>query len=310
MSAEAAVAVFQHGRDQVGESPLWDAAAGCLWWVDVVGHRIHRAASGGTRETFSLSQPPAALALADDGSLIVAAGLAWHRFNAAVRTFELVAHCGSRAAGLRLNDGVVDANGRFWTGTLHDARQPVGELLCLENATVHSAVAGLRTQNGCAISPDGRTFYLADSHPDVCTIWAYDFDLSSSVLENRRVFHRPAHGRPDGAAVDADGCYWFAAVDGGRIVQVDSDGREMRAVALPVSRPTKPAFGAPDLSIIYVTSMSAGTDPAREPLAGSVFAIDAGVRGLPQPRVAAGPAMATAGTGKCVSGQPIEGGNQ
>jgi sugar lactone lactonase YvrE len=302
MSARADIAVFQNARDQVGESPLWDPVAGCLWWVDVLGRRIHRAAvAGGERETYAMSDPPGALALADDGTLIVAAGLAWHRFEPASRKLERIVNCGAQGGKLRLNDGVVDAQGRFWTGTLHDARDPVGELLCLDGTVVRSAVGGLRTQNGCAISPDGRTFYLADSHPDLRTIWAYDFDVETGALQNRRVFHRPAHGRPDGAAIDADGCYWFADVDGGRVVQLDPDGTAMRSVALPVSRPTKPAFGAPDLSVIYVTSMSVGTDPAREPLAGAVFAIDAGVRGLSQPRVATHPTLASAGAGKLES---------
>ena len=121
-------------------------------------------------------------------------------------------------------------------------------------------VEGLRTQNGCAISPDGKTFYLSDSHPAVCTIWAFDFDVEYGDVANRRVFHKPSRGRPDGACVDADGCYWFAAVDAGRIVRLDPDGSEIAAIDLPVSRPTKPIFGGDDLSTIFVTSMSAGLD--------------------------------------------------
>jgi sugar lactone lactonase YvrE len=293
MSAHAEVTVFHQGRDQVGESPLWDPAGDCLWWVDVLGHRICRASVGsGARDEFAVSEPPGALALAADGTLIVAAGLAWHRFDPASRRLEPLAHCGAKDGQVRFNDGVVDPKGRFWTGTLHEARHPVGELFCLDATGVRSAIGGLRTQNGCAISPDGRTFYLADSHPDVCTVWAFDFDVESGTLQNRRVFHRPTRGRPDGAAVDANGCYWYAAVDGGRIVQVDPDGREIRFIALPASRPTKPAFGGKDLSVIYVTSMSVGTDPVAEPLAGAVFAIDAGVRGLAMPRVAGDPASA------------------
>jgi sugar lactone lactonase YvrE len=291
MSAHADIAVFHRGRDQVGESPLWDPIGGCLFWVDVLERRIYRAAfESGETDAYEVPEPPGALALVDDGTLIVAAGLAWQSFDPASRTFDLLAHCGTQSSQMRLNDGVVDTKGRFWTGTLHEARDPVGELFCLTQTCVRSAVGGLRTQNGCAISPDGCTFYLADTHPDVRTIWAFDFDGDAGTLQNRRVFHRPRRGRPDGAAVDADGCYWYAAVDAGLLVQVDPDGREMRAIALPVSRPTKPAFGGPDLSVIYVTSMSVGTDPVAEPLAGAVFAIDAGVRGCPVPRFARVPA--------------------
>jgi L-arabinonolactonase len=120
------------------------------------------------------------------------------------------------------------------------------------------------------------------------------------VLANRRVFHKPSRGRPDGACVDADGCYWFAAVDGGCIVRLDPDGNEIASIDLPVSRPTKPAFGGDNLSTIFVTSMSAGLDAAqlaREPLAGSVLAVEAGVRGFDQPRFRRTPARQPAAAG-------------
>jgi L-arabinonolactonase len=48
-------------------------------------------------------------------------------------------------------------------------------------------------------------------------------------------------------------------------------------------------FGGPDLATLYVTSarMDLGDDAlAAQPQAGGVFALDAGVRGLPEPRFA------------------------
>jgi sugar lactone lactonase YvrE len=203
---------------------------------------------------------------------------------------------------MRMNDGVVDPAGRFWSGTMHmpPEREPVGTLYAFDGDKAVATVEGLRTQNGCAISPDGKTFYLADSHPAVRTIWAFDFDASTGVLANRRVFHKPSRGRPDGACVDADGCYWFAAVEGGCITRLDSGGNEIASIDLPVSRPTKPVFGGDDLSTIFVTSMSAGLDAAqlaREPLAGSVLAVEAGVRGFAQPHFRRTPARQAAAAG-------------
>jgi len=284
MTQPEVAVVFRETRDAVGESPLWDAGRRCLWWVDVTGRRIHRADPRTDRtETFAVEAQPGALALTADGTLVVAADLAWATFDEATGALDRIAEAPA-VPGTRFNDGVTDARGRFWTGTIEAERAPVGTLLCLDGRRVRTAVEGLRTQNGCAIAPDGRTFYLADSHPGVRTIWAYDFDLETGSLFNRRVFHVSERGRPDGAAIDADRCYWFAAVEGGVVVQLDPEGRQIRAIELPVSRPTKPAFGGPDLATLYVTSMRANTDPAREPLAGAVFAIDAGVHGHPEPR--------------------------
>jgi sugar lactone lactonase YvrE len=58
---------------------------------------------------------------------------------------------------------------------------------------------------------------------------------------------------------------------------------------MPVQRPTSCAFGGENLDILYVTSASFNLSEqqrAAAPLAGSLFAVDAGVKGLPEPRFA------------------------
>jgi sugar lactone lactonase YvrE len=221
---------------------------------------------------------------------VLAGGTAWSRIDPETGELSPVAAILGAPAGMRINDGAVDLQGRFWAGTISLAaeRPAIGPLYRLDAGGPVAVFEGLRTQNGVAVSPDGGTFYLADSHPEVCAIWAFDLDAATGALANRRLFHRPAHGRPDGAAMDAEGCYWFAAVDAGRLVRVDPQGREIGHVALPVSRPTKLAFFGPDLDRICVTSMIVGLDAgqrAAQPLAGKLIALDAGVRGLAQPRV-------------------------
>jgi L-arabinonolactonase len=275
------VSVFRDCRNIVGESPLWDRARQCLWWVDIGGLALHRAwLEGSGIESWSVPAPPAAMALDQAGHILLAVGHDLCRFAPDAAQWSTLATNPAPLPATRFNDGVTDAAGRFWLGTLHDARDPVGTLYCYDGQTLHARETGLRTQNGCAVSPDGTTFYLADSHPDIRSIWAYDLDGATGALENRRLFHRVERGRPDGAAIDADGCYWFAAVDGGCVTQLDPTGAVMRSIDLPVSRPTKPAFGGPDLTTLFVTSMTTGTDPAREPLAGAVLAIEALAKGI------------------------------
>lgn len=297
------ISVFHEGRDQVGESPLWDANRGSLWWVDINGKALRRKHVVSNRLTsFDLDVMPGALALDEDGAIIMAAGTGWYRHDAKAGALELIAEVTTPRPDMRMNDGVVDQARRFWAGTMHmpPEREPVGTLYTFDGDNAVAEVEGLRTQNGCAVSPDCKTFYLADSHPVVRTIWAFDFDVEKGALANRRVFHKPSRGRPDGACVDADGCYWFAAVDGGCITRLDPDGNEIASIDLPVSRPTKPVFGGDDLSTIFVTSMSAGLDSVqlqREPLAGSVFAVEADVRGFAQPRFGRTPARQPAAAG-------------
>lgn len=283
-------------RHAVGESPLWDHDAGCLWWVDALGREVRRRDMGsGDLSTFTMPLSPSALALAEDGALVVAAGAEWYRLDERTGEVSRMASLDDARPDIRMNDGVVDGAGRFWVGTMSTSadRPPVGRLYCLDGDRVTASVDGLRTQNGAAVSPDGKTFYLSDSHPSIATIWAFDFDEDAGALSNRRVFHRCETGRPDGAAVDAEGCYWFAAIDAGQIVRLDPQGQIVRRIDLPVSRPTKPAFGGVDMSTLYITTMSFGLDEgtlAAEPLSGAVLSLDAGVRGWPQPRVTRMPA--------------------
>jgi sugar lactone lactonase YvrE len=92
-------------------------------------------------------------------------------------------------------------------------------------------------------------------------------------------------GRPDGAAVDADGCYWTCANDAGRVLRFTPAGVLDREVTLPVRKPSMCAFGGAGLDTLYVTSIrpQKAEDLEGQPLAGAVFALRPGARGLPEP---------------------------
>jgi sugar lactone lactonase YvrE len=51
-------------------------------------------------------------------------------------------------------------------------------------------------------------------------------------------------------------------------------------VPVPTAQVTKCAFGGPDLSTLYITTAAIGRDPGIDPMAGHVFQVEAGVRGL------------------------------
>ena len=123
------------------------------------------------------------------------------------------------------------------------------------------------------------------------TVWAWDFDIDTGAVCNRRVFAEAARGEgyPDGAAIDEEGCYWSARWNGGRLVRHASDGRVIETVMMPVRKPTMCAFGGDRLDILYVTSATQGMTAEQrraEPQAGGLFALEIGVRGLPEPRFA------------------------
>jgi sugar lactone lactonase YvrE len=191
---------------------------------------------------------------------------------------------------MRFNDGRCDRQGRFWVSTMcmDMARAAqVGSVFCLDEAGLSEAkIDGLITPNGMAFSPDERTYYLSDSHPTVQKIWAFDFDAQTANLSAGRDFvdMTPLPGRPDGAAVDSEGHYWICANDAGQLHRFSPAGELVSSVRVPVSKPSMCAFGGPNLDVLLVASIqpaaASGNDAC---LSGAVFALDAGVRGLPEP---------------------------
>ena len=184
------------------------------------------------------------------------------------------------------NDGKCDRRGRFWVGTMdRDVKQPVGGLYRVGlDLQITRMDEGITLGNGIAWSPDDQTMYFCDSRPG--RIWAYDYDLKTGSIENRRLFadFTGRRGRPDGCATDAEGGLWVAEISAGQVVRFNSSGQEVAAVSLPVSKPTSIAFGGPGLRTLFVTSMRYGLSSdelAREPQAGCVFAVDVGIAGLP-----------------------------
>lgn len=277
----------------LGESPRWSASEQRLYWVDIDGQKIHRTdPATGADEVMELDQQVGCIAPRAGGGLVAALenGCALiDGWGAVPRPFGPAVLADKPQQ--RFNDGCVDSAGRLWVGSLtSDKANPVAALYRLDpDGTLTEIFGGLGTSNGAAFSPDDRTFYHADTPTHA--IRAYDVDAATGTLGEGRSFHQFAlgNGRPDGAAVDSEGCYWSALWDGWRIVRLSPAGELLRTIDLPVQRPTMIAFGGPDLKTAFVTSAGKNlTDEEREaqPHAGGVFSFRVDVPGLTLPMFA------------------------
>jgi len=286
-------------KTHVGECPIWSRTTGTLFFIDIRAPAIYAYnPADGTQLSWPMPRTIGSMALVEGSYLLVALDNGCFIFDPTCGLFAPFSRPEAPRAGNRLNDGRCDRAGRFWVGSMGQSGSlatkldvlppPSGELYCVtSDGSAASRVDGLRVSNGLAFSPDDRTLYLSDSHPAVRTIWAFDFDLDDGALRNRRVFvDMHAHpGRPDGAAVDADGCYWTAAAEGWCLLRFTPAGRLDRRIEVPVARPSMPAFGGDDLQTLYFTSIRATeTDLDRQPQAGGLFRIDGlGVTGMVEP---------------------------
>lgn len=273
----------------LGESPVWSVAEQCLYWTDIEVGVVHKFdPATGRDQTWHLPEMVGCLALRRSGGLVVALRHGFALFDPDKGTIERVGEAEADKPDNRFNDGTVDPAGRFWAGTMRlsaSGPAPDGALYRLDPDLVCAKVRdGFWTINGLAFSPNGRTLYYSDSNPAVRTIWACDYDLDDGVAGPPRVFvdtHGLA-GRPDGGAVDAEGCYWMAGIGGWQLVRFDPRGRIDRIIDMPVAMPTKIAFGGPRLDILYVTSIG-GEPTTAGAQAGGLFAVHAAVAGLELP---------------------------
>jgi sugar lactone lactonase YvrE len=271
---------------RVGESPVWDDRRGLLLFEDILAPALFAYdPASGRLQRWDMPAPVGSFGLCEDGRAIVALKTGVHFFDLATGRLEFFVHPEPDKPDNRLNDGKVGPDGCFWVGSMDDRpqREPVAALYRINpDGTSKRMVEGLTVSNGLAWSPDGRTLYHSDSSQRFLS--AYNYDLASGDISNRRVLRtfEERDGRPDGAAMDAEGYYWSAGVSAGCLNRIAPDGTIERKLMLPVPAPTMPCFAGPDLKTLYVTSLT--REVAGKPVPGTLLRVECDIAGVPVAR--------------------------
>jgi sugar lactone lactonase YvrE len=275
-------------RCAVGESPLWSVRDAAWYWVDIPAKRLWKLDAGGASRYWELSEMAGCVTQAADGSFLAGMETGLFRLQLGQGSMpeleERLACPAELGPGMRFNDGKCDRQGRYWAGTMvmdMSLARPDGALYRFgRDGLAGPFVPGLITQNGLAFSPDGRTMYLSDSHPQRRLIWAFDYDPASGTPSNQRLFvdMNQQRGRPDGGTVDADGCYWITGNDGGCLLRFTPEGKLDRTIELPFLKPSMCSFGGPRLDTLLVTSIPSGKP--EDPQGGVVVTLQPGVQGI------------------------------
>ncbi len=268
----------------LAEGPLWHPVEQALYWCAIDANYFYRWQPGSdTVQTTEIPDQIGCLGFHEAGGFILATriGFAVYRDG---RYTPLTGNIAYRPAA-HFNDGAVDRAGRFWAGTSNEKPEnPLYRLDVDGTATVMEQNASI--SNGIGWSPDSKTMYYADSGAEnVGIIYAYDYDLATGNITNRREFFRSdsSHGLPDGLTVDAGGGVWCAFWDGSKVMHFAADATIIEEIRLPVPRPTSCCFGGANLDELYITSAAWELDLAQYPLAGNIFRVKTSVRGLPEP---------------------------
>lgn len=279
-------------RAQLGECPIWSDEEQALFFVDIKGRALHRFyPETGRHVAFPMPEDIGCIGFRKGGGFIAGLRSGLWLLDEQGRCERKLADNPEDQGTSRFNDGRVDPAGRFLAGTIDEPKAGGrAHLYRYDRRGLAVLAKGLLTSNGVAFSPDGRTLYHSDT--PTFTIWRYAYDPATGEASDPQVFTQLAptetdRGRPDGAAVDAEGCYWTALFEGGRIRRYAPDGSLLAEYPVPARCPTMVAFGGPDRKTIFVTSARHGRSEeelAALPHSGGLFSMRVDVPGLPEYR--------------------------
>jgi sugar lactone lactonase YvrE len=275
-------------RCLVGEGPVWDVAEQAMYYIDILDKKVLRwHPASDARAEWAVPDMIGSIALREQGGAIVALVNGVHALDFDTGAVTPLALLEPANPAIQLADGKVDRAGRFIFGTSHrKAAEPVGGLFSLDKGTIRQLDSGLTLGNGPCWSPDGGTLYHADSMAHL--IYAYDYDIGTGAVSNRReFFNTSAYGPiPDGATVDASGDLWVAICEGGVVLRLSPGGEVRQVIDMPTRLPASCMFFGPNLDRLFVPSLNPSF-LGREPGEGDGwnYVIDGlGVTGLPEPR--------------------------
>ena len=270
----------------LGEVPMWDVAEQALYWVDIEGKLLQRLIPAtGEVKRWDMPERISSFALRENGGLIVAfaSGIAFLDLDSG--DIEFIARPEAHLPGNRFNEGKCDRQGRFWAGAMDDnlTAHTAGLYRIDPDRRVHRMLSDIGISNCFIWSRENDRFWFTDSLDK--TVYTFDYAHESGDISNRQVFTRTTDVVPDGGTMDEEGYVWIALWDGWRIARFAPDGTLDREIPIPAQKPTSCMFGGPDLATLYITTASDGLSPdakAQQPLAGDLFALDTGSKGMPE----------------------------
>lgn len=269
---------------ETGEGPLWHPDERALYWLDIPTGRLFRydPATGENDSVYQHDGPIGGMTFQESGGILLfgSAGsvIEW---NGGAVTTVIDGIPAEREA--RFNDVIADPAGRVYCGTMPKPDGMAALYRLDTDGTITLVYDDIAQSNGMGFTADRRSMFLTDTR--FRAIYRMDYDASTGELANRRAIVRTPqdNGAPDGMAVDADDTIWSARWGGHGLFRYSAEGELLGQVRMPVKNVSSIAFGGEDFGTAYVTTATGGVDRGAEigELAGSLFAVDLGVRGKP-----------------------------
>ena len=248
--------VYDNSKYSLGEGPVYDPRYGRLSWVDIIANKLYIKDRDGTRTCFDLGQPVgAAIPVKDSEDFILAGRDGLYLYERKKNAADIILNMsGIYKDYWRSNDAKADPYGRIFVGaTSEDDKRPDEGNLYVVDSGVRIAQADTKISNGMAWSGDNGTFYFSDSSEHA--VFAYDYDIKTGDICNRRVLFEVENGVPDGMCIDEDDNIWLAVWGGSRVEKRDGKTGELLAtVDVAAEHTSCCCFGGEDMSTLFITS--------------------------------------------------------
>ncbi|MBN1250057.1 MAG: SMP-30/gluconolactonase/LRE family protein [Anaerolineae bacterium] len=273
-----------------GEGPLWHSDEDRVYWVDIPHGRLYRydpatgahelcfegaTAGVGAIGGFTIQEDGSLLLCMDKGAIAI-----WREGQPLDYIVEEI----PEERNTRFNDVIAGPAGRVYCGTMPDGARAAHLYRLDTDGSLTLILDDVGLSNGMGFTPDRKHMYYTDTRKQKITL--YDYDEATGALSNPRIFiavpETPGEGHPDGMTVDAEGNVWSARWDGHCLVQYSPEGEELQRIDFPVAKVSCVTFGGPDTTDMYITTASVGNRAQEGPLAGALFHLNLGIKGLPE----------------------------
>lgn len=282
-------------RGALPENPVWCERTSSLYWTDIPRKQLHSFhLQTENHQIIQYEEEVGSFALRESGGFILAMRSGIYLADAVGKVVGKVCDNPNDPSLSRFNDGCVDQEGAFYSGTYWERRNGFNAALMVRIDPACKAKVvqcDLLGSNGLAFTRDNKQVFFSDT-PNY-TIYRASFEKEKAQFSPREVYaafpREKTSGRPDGAAIDVEGCYWTAMFEGGRVLRLSPTGEVLQEISLPVPFPTMISFGGVDMKTMFITTASQNMsteDLEKYPLSGCILTMPAPVAGLIKPRFA------------------------
>ncbi len=270
----------------LGEGAIWNHETNTLWWVDIEGRKLNiYDPETKNNRVIDVIERIGTVVPAKSGGAIVALENGIFDLDLEMEEMEMICNPLEKLDTIRFNDGKCDPAGRLWVGSmsLKFIKGAASLYTILPDGSYAEVFGGVTVSNGIIWSNDNKTMYYVDT--PLRNVRAWDYNLETSEISNERVVISipDGMGGPDGMTIDAEGKLWIAMWGGSQVGRWDPEtGELIGTVGVPAPNVTSCAFGGPDLDVLYITTAGGDNQKMKEeyPLAGSVFKVKPGVKGV------------------------------